>query len=76
MSEHFIRIFVGLICILEKGDYTDAENDEACAKIWSIYVGEAERYDKALVEGWKADMEGMLIFVRLFLLSVVLSDRK
>jgi hypothetical protein len=35
-----------------------------------------ERYDKALVEGWKANMEGMLIFVRLFPLFVVLSDRK
>ncbi|KAJ7853695.1 hypothetical protein B0H14DRAFT_781278 [Mycena olivaceomarginata] len=54
----------------EKGDYTDAENDEACAKIWSVYVGEAERYDKALVEGWKADMEGMLIFSGLFSASL------
>ncbi|KAJ7617315.1 hypothetical protein FB45DRAFT_756846 [Roridomyces roridus] len=30
--------------------------------MWSIYVGEAERYDAALVESWRADMEGMLIF--------------
>ncbi len=47
-----------------EGYYSQAENEEACAKIWSIYVGEAERYDAALVESWKADMEGMLIFVR------------
>ncbi|KAJ7445992.1 hypothetical protein B0H11DRAFT_1824621, partial [Mycena galericulata] len=47
----------------KKANYSKAENDEACAKIWSIYVGEAERYDAALVESWRADMDGMLIFV-------------
>ncbi|KAJ6494332.1 hypothetical protein C8R45DRAFT_824460, partial [Mycena sanguinolenta] len=55
---------------VEKGHYSDAENEEACAKIWSIYVGEAERYDAALVESWKADMEGMLIFSGLFSASL------
>ena len=54
----------------ERGYYSNAENEEACAKIWSIYVGEAERYDVALVESWKADMEGMLIFVRHFFLNL------
>ncbi|KAF7341586.1 hypothetical protein MSAN_02055700 [Mycena sanguinolenta] len=54
----------------EKGYYSNAENEEACAKIWSIYVGEAERYDTALVESWKADMEGMLIFSGLFSASL------
>ncbi|KAJ6517168.1 hypothetical protein C8R47DRAFT_930884, partial [Mycena vitilis] len=39
-------------------------------KLWSIYIGEAERYDKALVESWKADMEGMLIFSGLFSASL------
>ncbi|KAF7345836.1 hypothetical protein MVEN_01605100 [Mycena venus] len=54
----------------EKGNYSKTENEEACAKIWSIYVGEAERYDMALVESWKADMEGMLIFSGLFSASL------
>ncbi|KAJ6494371.1 hypothetical protein C8R45DRAFT_176426 [Mycena sanguinolenta] len=54
----------------EKSHYSDAENEEACAKIWSIYVGEAERYDAALVESWKADMEGMLVFSGLFSASL------
>ncbi|KAJ7106794.1 hypothetical protein C8R43DRAFT_845308, partial [Mycena crocata] len=40
------------------------------ARLWSIYVGEAERYDKSLVESWKADMEGMLIFSGLFSASL------
>ncbi|KAJ7453760.1 hypothetical protein FB451DRAFT_1050045, partial [Mycena latifolia] len=31
-------------------------------KIWSVYVSEAEKYDKALVESWRSDMDGMLIF--------------
>ncbi|KAF8145317.1 hypothetical protein K438DRAFT_1690496, partial [Mycena galopus ATCC 62051] len=54
----------------ERGYYSNAENEEACAKIWSVYVGEAERYDTALVESWKADMEGMLIFSGLFSASL------
>jgi hypothetical protein len=32
--------------------------------MWAVYVAEAEKYDKALIESWKRDMEGMLIFVR------------
>ncbi|KAJ7466628.1 hypothetical protein B0H11DRAFT_1733169, partial [Mycena galericulata] len=53
-----------------KGNFSQAENEEACTKIWSVYIGEAERYDAALVESWKADMEGMLIFSGLFSASL------
>ncbi|KAJ7652223.1 hypothetical protein B0H17DRAFT_958084 [Mycena rosella] len=38
--------------------------DEPCAKIWSVYISEAEKYDKALVDSWRGNMNGMLIFVR------------
>ncbi|KAJ7138568.1 hypothetical protein C8R46DRAFT_813180, partial [Mycena filopes] len=38
--------------------------------IWTIYISEAEKYDKALVESWKSDMEGMLIFAGLFSASL------
>ncbi|KAJ7435327.1 hypothetical protein FB451DRAFT_1004833, partial [Mycena latifolia] len=34
--------------------------------LWAVYTSEAEKYDKALVESWKSDMEGMLIFAGLF----------
>ncbi|TDL13837.1 hypothetical protein BD410DRAFT_707430, partial [Rickenella mellea] len=37
---------------------------------WSFYVNEAEKFDKALVESWKADMEGIVIFAGLFSASV------
>ncbi|KAJ7660732.1 hypothetical protein DFH06DRAFT_1089196 [Mycena polygramma] len=50
--------------------YSERESREASAKLWSVYIGEAERYDKALVESWKADMEGMLIFSGLFSASL------
>ncbi|KAJ7908962.1 hypothetical protein B0H13DRAFT_1554236, partial [Mycena leptocephala] len=36
------------------------------AKIWAVYISEAEKYDKGLVGSWKSDMEGMLIFVSAF----------
>ncbi|KAJ6545443.1 hypothetical protein B0H19DRAFT_907503, partial [Mycena capillaripes] len=33
---------------------------------WAVYVSEAEKYDRGLVESWKSDMEGLLIFAALF----------
>ncbi|KAJ7836278.1 hypothetical protein B0H14DRAFT_2184072, partial [Mycena olivaceomarginata] len=50
---------------------TPATNDEpAAAKLWTVYISEAEKYDKSLVESWKSDMEGMLIFAGLFSASL------
>ncbi|KAJ7484124.1 hypothetical protein FB451DRAFT_1083496 [Mycena latifolia] len=40
------------------------------AKLWAVYVSEAEKYDRSLVESWKSDMEGMLIFAGLFSASL------
>ncbi|KAJ7431437.1 hypothetical protein B0H11DRAFT_2210361 [Mycena galericulata] len=54
----------------ESSRYSETENDEACERLWGIYAAEAERYDTALVESWKGDMEGMLIFSGLFSASV------
>ncbi|KAJ7829458.1 hypothetical protein B0H13DRAFT_1655736, partial [Mycena leptocephala] len=42
----------------------------ASSKLWAVYVSEAEKYDKSLVESWKSDMEGMLIFAGLFSASL------
>jgi hypothetical protein len=39
-------------------------HEAAAAKLWAVYVSEAEKYDRALVESWKSCMEGILIFVR------------
>ncbi|KAJ6488753.1 hypothetical protein C8R45DRAFT_247247 [Mycena sanguinolenta] len=48
-----------------------ADRDElAGAKLWSFYVSEAEKYDKALVAGWRSDMDGLLIFAGLFSASL------
>ncbi|KAJ7907408.1 hypothetical protein B0H13DRAFT_1477356, partial [Mycena leptocephala] len=38
--------------------------------LWAVYVSEAEKYDKSLVESWKNDMEGMPIFAGLFSASL------
>lgn len=38
--------------------------DDPSSKVWSVYVAEADAHDKTLVEGWKADMDGILIYVR------------
>ncbi|KAJ7431171.1 hypothetical protein B0H11DRAFT_2386321 [Mycena galericulata] len=55
-------------CMLDSADcyspHKATDRDElAGVKLWSVYISEAEKYDKALVERWKSDMEGMLIFV-------------
>ncbi|KAJ7645951.1 hypothetical protein DFH06DRAFT_1050572, partial [Mycena polygramma] len=44
--------------------------EASCAKIWTVYISEAEKYDKALVESWRGDMDGMLIFAGLFSASL------
>ncbi|KAJ7486987.1 hypothetical protein FB451DRAFT_775679 [Mycena latifolia] len=58
----------------EKGPLETARADQsheaATAKLWAVYVSEAEKYDKGLVESWKSDMEGMLIFAGLFSASL------
>ncbi|TDL23541.1 hypothetical protein BD410DRAFT_768877 [Rickenella mellea] len=58
----------------ENGDATfkgpsTSDYDNPSDKLWSIYVAEAEKFDKALVESWR-DMEGILIFSGLFSASV------
>ncbi|KAJ6488248.1 hypothetical protein C8R47DRAFT_1216050 [Mycena vitilis] len=50
------------------GEHHDLE--ASCAKIWSVYISEAEKYDKALVKSWRGDMDGMLIFTGLFSASL------
>ncbi|KAF7343740.1 hypothetical protein MSAN_01954600 [Mycena sanguinolenta] len=52
------------------GKSKDPVAEAASAKIWAIYVAEAEKYDKALIESWKCNMEGMLIFAGLFSASL------
>ncbi|KAJ7160616.1 hypothetical protein C8R43DRAFT_342200 [Mycena crocata] len=62
----------------EKGHLTPEQNEAAAhpsnevaaAKLWAVYVSEAEKYDKGLVESWKSDMEGILIFAGLFSASL------
>ncbi|KAJ7668250.1 hypothetical protein B0H17DRAFT_1087984, partial [Mycena rosella] len=54
----------------EAPDLSDSEEEAAAAKLWAVYVSEAEKYNKALVESWKSDMEGMLIFAGLFSASL------
>ncbi|THU91976.1 hypothetical protein K435DRAFT_612715, partial [Dendrothele bispora CBS 962.96] len=39
-------------------------------KLWTVYIDEAERYDKALLEGWRRDMDGMLLFSALYTASL------
>ncbi|KAJ7699627.1 hypothetical protein B0H17DRAFT_1255831 [Mycena rosella] len=37
-----------------------ANSDAAQSDIWAIYLAEAEKYDKALVESWRDNVTGLL----------------
>ncbi|KAF7324049.1 3'-5' exonuclease domain-containing protein [Mycena kentingensis (nom. inval.)] len=47
---------------------TSEDHDENAwaSKMWAVYVAEAEKYDTALVDSWKSDMEALVIFAALF----------
>ncbi|KAI0060733.1 hypothetical protein BV25DRAFT_1806942, partial [Artomyces pyxidatus] len=44
----------------------ESDYGERSAKIWSVYVDESEKLDTALIDSWKGDMDGILIFAGLF----------
>ncbi|THV04811.1 hypothetical protein K435DRAFT_790801 [Dendrothele bispora CBS 962.96] len=46
--------------------YKPSPDEEACHYLWNTYIGQAQDYDKALLEGWKGDMDGMVIFSALY----------
>ncbi|KAK7468442.1 hypothetical protein VKT23_002955 [Stygiomarasmius scandens] len=50
--------------------YRSKPDEDACSKLWAVYVDEAERYDGELMRGWKQDMEGLLIFSSLYSASL------
>lgn len=54
-------------------DTQEKTYDNPQTKLWSMYLTEVEKHDQALVESWKGDMDGILIFVRE--LSALSKDR-
>ena len=58
------------------GDNTQSSQGvDSSAQIWTMCLTHADKYDKALVETWKGDMDGILIFVRSILLYTLLTSR-
>ncbi|KAJ7790517.1 hypothetical protein B0H14DRAFT_3569389 [Mycena olivaceomarginata] len=45
-------------------------SDAANSQIWAIYLAEAQKYDKVLVESWRDNVNGILIFAGLFSATV------
>ncbi|CAK5263436.1 unnamed protein product [Mycena citricolor] len=35
-------------------------------ELWGVYISEAESYDRGLIDGWRSEMDGLLIFAGLF----------
>ncbi|KAI0262555.1 hypothetical protein BC834DRAFT_380882, partial [Gloeopeniophorella convolvens] len=66
----------GEVAPLEKGvqppvNHVDEDNKDTgygdtSTQIWKLYSVESEKYDMALVNGWKASADSMLIFTGLF----------
>ena len=51
-----------------KGEYDFVDSS---SPIFSMYLEMAEEEDKKLAESWKADAEGILVFVRLYCLLIL-----
>ncbi|KAI0042603.1 hypothetical protein FA95DRAFT_1525237 [Auriscalpium vulgare] len=47
-----------------------SHRSEQTRKMWSNYLNTSEKYDKELVENWKGDADGILIFTGLFSATV------
>jgi len=43
--------------------FAEIEYVDSSAQLWAVVFKEGEKYDKTLVESWKGDMDGILIFV-------------
>ena len=43
---------------------TENEYIDSSAQLWGVVLKEGEKYDKALAESWKGDMDGIIFFVR------------
>lgn len=52
---------------------SSSKGSETSGKVWSVYLSEAERQDRALAENWKGDTEGILIFTGLFAATIAAS---
>ncbi|KAK7462732.1 hypothetical protein VKT23_007319 [Stygiomarasmius scandens] len=48
------------------GRFKPTADDDACFKLWNTYIEQAQDYDYKLLEGWKGDMDGMLLFSALY----------
>ncbi|KAG6899779.1 hypothetical protein C0993_006965 [Termitomyces sp. T159_Od127] len=46
------------------------QSDGPSARLWSVYVAEADRQDRALAHSWKGNMDALLIFAGLFSASI------
>ncbi|KAF8898937.1 hypothetical protein BD779DRAFT_1486317 [Infundibulicybe gibba] len=49
---------------------TSNSSNHPSAKIWSVYISEAEKQDIILVQTWRGDMNATLIFAGLFSASI------
>ena len=56
-SYHIVSLVLPLI-------RADEPQSTRAANVWSSYLEHADKWDKDLVERWKGDMDGILIFVR------------
>ncbi|KAI0266146.1 hypothetical protein BC834DRAFT_1041380 [Gloeopeniophorella convolvens] len=50
--------------------YKSAPRERSSDKLWSIYLAESDRQDRANAQGWKDDANGFLVFAGLFTLTV------
>ncbi|CAK5278548.1 unnamed protein product [Mycena citricolor] len=51
----------------QETDETFSEREKSIGnKLWGVYISEAQKYDQGLIDGWRSEMDGLLIFAGLF----------
>ncbi|KAN0137246.1 hypothetical protein V8E53_004956 [Lactarius tabidus] len=51
-------------------DQWDENHGDSSDGLWSMYLTEAEKQDKEMIENWKGDTDGILVFTGLFSATV------
>jgi Family of unknown function (DUF6535) len=63
MIEYPTKSRLSPIYTLALGASKGSSRSDISGKVWSVYLSEAERQDKALAENWKGDTDGIIFFV-------------
>ncbi len=55
--------FTSLLSDIMLGTQSKPGGDDPSTRMWSLSISHADKFDTAIADRWKADMDGILIYV-------------